>query len=62
MVMNLTRPENIDKSLDIEIIHLGKVFNKPINYGGHPSQFNQWVGNYILNFLREIILGEKGAK
>ena len=62
MVINLTRPKNIDKSLEIEIIHLGKVFNKPINYCGHPSQFNQWVGNYILNFLREIILGEKGAK
>jgi len=62
MVMNLTRPENIDKSLDIEIIHLGKVFNKSIIYGGHPSQFNQWAGNHILNFLREIILGEKGAK
>jgi len=62
MMINLTRLENINKSLGIEIIHLGQVFNKPINYGGHPSQFNQWVGNYILNFLREIILGEKGAK
>ena len=62
MMINLTRLENINKSLGIEIIHLGQVFNKPINYGGHPSQFNQWVGNYILNFLREIILGDKGAK
>ena len=62
MVINLKRQENTDNGLYVEIIHLGKVFNKSINYGGHPSQFNQWAGNHILNFLREIILSEKGAE
>lgn len=62
MVINLKRQENTDKGLYVEIIYLGKVFNKSINYGGHPSQFNQWAGNHILNFLREIILSEKGAE
>jgi len=62
MVMNLKRQENTNKGLYVDIIHLGKVFNKSIIYGGHPSQFNQWAGNHILNFLREIILGDKGAK
>jgi nicotinamide-nucleotide amidase len=62
MVINLNQQKNIDKSLDIEIFHLGNSFTKKINYGGHPSQFNQWAGNHILNFLREIILNEKGAR
>jgi nicotinamide-nucleotide amidase len=62
MVINLKQQKNIDKSLDIEILHLGNSFTKKINYGGHPSQFNQWAGNHILNFLREIILNEKGAR
>jgi hypothetical protein len=62
MVMNLKRQENTNKGLYVDIIHLGKVFNKSIIYGGHPSQFNQCAGNHILNFLREIILGDKGAK
>lgn len=62
MVINLKRQENTEKGLDVEIIHLGKVFIKAINYGEHPFQFNKLAGNHILNFVRETILSEKGAK
>lgn len=59
MVINLKQQENSEKGLCIEILHLGKIFEKSINFGGHPSHFNQWAGNHILNLLREIILSEK---
>jgi len=59
MVINLKQQENAEKGLCIEILRLGKIFEKSINFGGHPSHFNQWAGNHILNLLREIILSEK---
>ena len=59
LVVNLIQKENIENGLDVEIHHLGKVFNKSINYGGHPSNFNQWAGNHILIFIREIIQNKK---
>ena len=59
MVLDLKEQEKTEKGVSIKINHLGKIFEKSINYGGHPSQFNQWAGNHILNLLREIILSEK---
>jgi len=59
MVINLKQQENAEKGFYIEILRLGKIFEKSINFGGHPSHFNQWAGNHILNLLREIILSEK---
>ena len=59
MVVNLIQKENSEKSLYIEVHHLSKSFDKSINYGGHPSNFNQWAGNHILILLREIIQNKK---
>lgn len=59
MVINLIQNEKAVKGLRIEILHLGKKFEKSVNYGGHPSNFNQWSGNHILNLLREVIQNEK---
>ena len=59
MVVNLIQKENEEKGLHIEVHHMGKIFNKSINYGGHPSNFNQWAGNHILILLREIIQTKK---
>jgi hypothetical protein len=55
MKINLIQKENADKGLQIEVRHMGKIFEKSINYGGHPSNYYQWAGNHILILLREII-------
>lgn len=54
MVINLIQKENTEKGFCIEIYRQGNKYEKSINYGGHPSNFNQWAGNHILNFLREV--------
>ena len=59
MMVNLIQKENEDKGLHIEVKHAGKIFDKSINYGGHPSNFNQWAGNHLLILLREIIQSNK---
>jgi nicotinamide-nucleotide amidase len=53
---------NSEKQLSAEVTFRGKVFKKLINYGGHPSLFNQWASNHILFFIREVIMSEKGEK
>ena len=59
MMVNLIQKDNEDKGLQIEVHHMGKIFDKSINYGGHPSNFYQWAGNHILILLREIIQSKK---
>jgi hypothetical protein len=59
MVVNLIQKEDAEKGILIEVHQLDKVCNKSINYGGHPSNFNQWAGNHILILLREIIQTKK---
>jgi len=59
MKINLIKKENTDKGLYIEVHHMGKIFEKSINYGGHPSNYYQWAGNHILILLREIIRNMK---
>ena len=59
MRVNLIQKENEGKGLQIEVHHVGKIFDKSINYGGHPSNFNQWAGNHLLILLREIIQSKK---
>lgn len=54
--------ENNPDGIEIVVVYLEESFSKPINYGGHPSQYNQWAGNHILNFLREILDKKKGMK
>jgi len=59
MVVNLIQKENAEKGIYIEVHHLGKVFDKSLSFGGHPSNFSQWAGNHILILLKEIIQNKK---
>ncbi len=59
MLINLKQQKKTEKGLIIELIYQDTKFDKIINYGGHTSQFDQWAGNHILNFLRETILNLK---
>ena len=61
MVVNLIQKENEENGLNIEVHYMSKIFNKSINYGGHPSNFNQWAGNHLLILLREIIKNKKDS-
>jgi competence/damage-inducible protein CinA-like protein len=54
--------ENVPNGIVIYVTFLGESFTRSLNYGGHPSHFNQWAGNYILNFLREILKKKKEIK
>jgi nicotinamide-nucleotide amidase len=58
----LSNLNNSEKDLSIEVSFKGSVIKKTISYGGHPSLFNQWAGNHILFFLREMIISEKGVE
>jgi len=59
IIVNLVQKEDAEKGLSIDVRQFDKVFEKPINYGGHPSNFYQWAGNHILILLREIIHNKK---
>ncbi len=59
MIIFLYQNESAENGLSIDVLYLDKTFGKSINYGGHPSNFNQWAGNHILILLRELIKNEK---
>ncbi len=61
LILNLYQKENNENAMQVEISFLENNYEKIISFGGHPSHFNQWAGNHILNLLREVILNKKEA-
>ena len=48
------------RALDMSLRLGGNTFQDTCNFGGHPALYPLWVKNYILSFIRESILKEKG--
>jgi competence/damage-inducible protein CinA-like protein len=48
--------------LDMTLRLDGKTFQSTRNFGGHPALYPLWMKNYILSFIRETIIQEKGEK
>jgi len=50
------------QGIDLQGRFMNNTHKKALRFGGHPSLYPQWMSNQILNFIREIIVKEKGMK
>jgi len=50
------------QALDMRLRLGGKTYQDTRSFGGHPALYPLWVKSYMLNFIRESIIQEKGDK
>lgn len=62
LLLKLENPYGLEKGVDLEGYLLNNKHVRSSRFGGHPSLYRQWAINQIMNFIREIILKERGVK
>lgn len=59
IIMKVRRDQ---EAIDFFIEKENKKYEKTVRFGGHPSLFDEWLENQIMNELRLVMRDEKGAK